>query len=745
MTRQAARAAQALVAAYSVAVTIVAATAIRGSDAVAGLLFVAAIVWGSASFFLIALLSRPARDAYRLSPEGTNSVTTVIRLGDERLDLARLSIVGAAQHGPTVVITTGRPDLDQLDAAGVPIYVAPSLEGALRDALAAIHTHAVHLVSASAIPVRPASEQLAGHLEGRCAWAIGQTRSLTNDGYASERREHVMSRLRTRARAAKLDLWEADATIIRTDVVRAQPFVAGRPFGRWLRAARQAGHRGVEVPVTVAVRAPAADARSFWPATVARQRGSVADLADATTTGSLRTRLLAIALLLRELYAFPLLLWLLAPAIVGATGNFPLRLAPLPFLGASALLALARWMSIGLIVDLRPRVASDALSLAYSAPGSLLAGFAASSRRVRPMRRALPDRPLVWGALVLTVAAALPLAGSNQNTARFSLILGLGELVLIWMFAIQALLQKNWARTATRLRIERSVAIDGAAGRAWDASPNGLAVIGDFGPLQRGAAVAATITLVDGSQLTMPAAVAECRATRAGDFVVGLSLILDGATRARWLGELVEIAGQRATAPFDQPARAANAPVAQIGEDVAPTGVKRALGRAVVALVTLLSLVIASSLVLLLLGYRPLVVRSGSMVPTLAIGDVVIVEQVRASQLRPGDIATFPDPQGGDETFTHRIVSVSDAGSVLQFETRGDANRFSEYWTAPRTTLLDHEVWRIPKVGRLVSALDSNQVNVALAGAGGALALAGAGRAMSRRGRRRVDDALRPV
>src|SRR3954464_2972625 len=44
------------------------------------------------------------------------------------------------------------------------------------------------------------------------------------------------------------------------------------------------------------------------------------------------------------------------------------------------------------------------------------------------------------------------------------------------------------------------------------------------------------------------------------------------------------------------------------------------------------------------LGYQSLTVVSGSMVPTLGVGSVVIDDVLRITDARPGDIVTFKDP-----------------------------------------------------------------------------------------------------
>lgn len=72
-------------------------------------------------------------------------------------------------------------------------------------------------------------------------------------------------------------------------------------------------------------------------------------------------------------------------------------------------------------------------------------------------------------------------------------------------------------------------------------------------------------------------------------------------------------------------------------------------------------------------GYRPVVVRSGSMEPTIPLGAMVVVHRVPAAALRVDDVITVPMP-GGTGKVTHRIVSIESDGGAVTVHTKGDAN-----------------------------------------------------------------------
>lgn len=75
-----------------------------------------------------------------------------------------------------------------------------------------------------------------------------------------------------------------------------------------------------------------------------------------------------------------------------------------------------------------------------------------------------------------------------------------------------------------------------------------------------------------------------------------------------------------------------------------------------------------------------LVVKSGSMEPTLMVGDVILIdENVKPEDIktgRDGDVIVFYKP-GSNELIVHRAVARIDGG----FLTKGDANPGTDFWS----------------------------------------------------------------
>ncbi|KKQ36980.1 MAG: Peptidase S26B, signal peptidase [Candidatus Roizmanbacteria bacterium GW2011_GWA2_37_7] len=73
----------------------------------------------------------------------------------------------------------------------------------------------------------------------------------------------------------------------------------------------------------------------------------------------------------------------------------------------------------------------------------------------------------------------------------------------------------------------------------------------------------------------------------------------------------------------------------------------------------------------LLGSYESLLVRSGSMEPTIMTGDVIFAKQL--NQYNKNDVVAFKDE--GDRVITHRIVKIDESDGQLTFITKGDANQ----------------------------------------------------------------------
>jgi signal peptidase len=114
-------------------------------------------------------------------------------------------------------------------------------------------------------------------------------------------------------------------------------------------------------------------------------------------------------------------------------------------------------------------------------------------------------------------------------------------------------------------------------------------------------------------------------------------------------------------------------------------------------------------------GYQSLTVVSGSMVPTLGVGSVVIDEVISPGEARPGDIVTFKDPLRPRQ-LTHRLQKVRVQGDTFYMVTLGDANDAPEHWSVPRNGHIGRVVAHLPKLGYVRAALSGRYARLGALG-----------------------------
>lgn len=91
-------------------------------------------------------------------------------------------------------------------------------------------------------------------------------------------------------------------------------------------------------------------------------------------------------------------------------------------------------------------------------------------------------------------------------------------------------------------------------------------------------------------------------------------------------------------------------------------------------------------------------VRSGSMEPTISVGDLLIY--LKKEKCETGDIVVYED---AGSLVTHRIISVTDAG----YTTQGDANQAPDVNIVERDRVYGSVIGRIPYVGQMVGFLQT--------------------------------------
>ena len=101
-------------------------------------------------------------------------------------------------------------------------------------------------------------------------------------------------------------------------------------------------------------------------------------------------------------------------------------------------------------------------------------------------------------------------------------------------------------------------------------------------------------------------------------------------------------------------------------------------------------------------GLRPLVVRSGSMEPTIRTGSMVLVRRIAVAEIRPGDVVAV---DRADHTrVIHRVVEIERHGEVAELTLKGDANEDPD----PAPVPVRHAyrlAYHVPELGRVGAEL----------------------------------------
>jgi signal peptidase len=106
--------------------------------------------------------------------------------------------------------------------------------------------------------------------------------------------------------------------------------------------------------------------------------------------------------------------------------------------------------------------------------------------------------------------------------------------------------------------------------------------------------------------------------------------------------------------------------------------------------------------VLMLAGFRPVVVYTGSMEPSLPVGSLAFLEKTPSSTLKKGDVITFTDPYQPGRLVTHRIAQTLERPQGRAYRTKGDANLARDPWTISLPAQAAHVAFDVPVAGYLL-------------------------------------------
>lgn len=97
-----------------------------------------------------------------------------------------------------------------------------------------------------------------------------------------------------------------------------------------------------------------------------------------------------------------------------------------------------------------------------------------------------------------------------------------------------------------------------------------------------------------------------------------------------------------------------------------------------------------------LFGFQPSVVASGSMTPSLQVGDMAVVVQTKPENIQVGDVIQY---RGQTEPVIHRVIDKYTQGGTTFFITKGDANNAQDPAPVNEKQVVGKTAFVIPKLG----------------------------------------------
>lgn len=128
------------------------------------------------------------------------------------------------------------------------------------------------------------------------------------------------------------------------------------------------------------------------------------------------------------------------------------------------------------------------------------------------------------------------------------------------------------------------------------------------------------------------------------------------------------------------------------------------IGNVALTIMAVLGLVCIAVLIAgALFGVRPVIIRSGSMTPTITTGSLVLARETPASSLHVRDVVTVP---WNGSHVTHRIYTVTQHDNVATLRLKGDANPAPDD-QLHQVTSADRVFMSVPYLGYAIAWLSS--------------------------------------
>jgi signal peptidase len=110
-------------------------------------------------------------------------------------------------------------------------------------------------------------------------------------------------------------------------------------------------------------------------------------------------------------------------------------------------------------------------------------------------------------------------------------------------------------------------------------------------------------------------------------------------------------------------------------------------------------------------GNQALIVRSGSMLPTIDVGSIVVIRPLESlispisatPKYEKGDIIAFRSEKNSNTIITHRIISYEIFNGTVFYKTKGDANEEIDNWQVDEKNIFGKSSLTIPEAGKILA------------------------------------------
>ena len=104
------------------------------------------------------------------------------------------------------------------------------------------------------------------------------------------------------------------------------------------------------------------------------------------------------------------------------------------------------------------------------------------------------------------------------------------------------------------------------------------------------------------------------------------------------------------------------------------------------------------------MGYKPFIVLSGSMEPSILAGDLIVTKRIAPEDVKVGDVISFRVEK--DIVVSHRVTEIQNEGG-LAFLTKGDANTGMDATKVLPEKIEGQYIWRGAGIGKFALFLQT--------------------------------------